>query len=98
MTEFKFNCARCGRRLKIDARFCGRQIRCPACTKVIEIPVSPDKPSDGAQAVVPARQGDVGMDARTLDAEPGRTNVYWKRKEPPTSTQAHTGSTDPSEL
>jgi len=98
MTDFKFNCAHCGRRLKIDARFCGRQIRCPACTEVIEIPLSPDKPSDGAQPIAPAPKGDTGLDARTLDAEPARTNVYWKRKEPPTSTQGHSGSTEASEL
>ncbi|MBI2929022.1 MAG: hypothetical protein HYY24_25440 [Verrucomicrobia bacterium] len=84
MTECKFNCPQCSRRLKIAAEFCGRQIRCPACQAVIEVPAS-----DGA---VHGGEGETLAASRLLDAQQARTTVYWRRKEPPTSSHGHKGT------
>jgi hypothetical protein len=86
MTECKFNCPQCGRRLKIAAEFCGRQLRCPACQAVIAVPTAGTAPSLDSQGAAFGETGETLAASRLLDAQAARTTVYWRRKEPPTSS------------
>ncbi len=38
MSEFKFECPHCQQHLACDEQFSGRQIKCPGCNHVINIP------------------------------------------------------------
>ncbi len=39
--EFKFYCSHCEQPLKCEPRYAGRQIQCPACQVLINIPNPP---------------------------------------------------------
>jgi hypothetical protein len=39
--EFKFECPHCHQHLQCDVHFAGRQIQCPSCSKLFNIPNAP---------------------------------------------------------
>jgi len=41
MSDFKFNCPHCDQKLQCNDKMSGRQIVCPACTHLINIPPAP---------------------------------------------------------
>jgi DNA-directed RNA polymerase subunit RPC12/RpoP len=43
MSEMKFSCPHCEQHLQCDERLGGRQITCPACHHLINIPPGPDQ-------------------------------------------------------
>ena len=43
MSEFKFECPHCHQRMSCDEQFSGRQIKCPGCNHLINIPHVPGK-------------------------------------------------------
>jgi hypothetical protein len=75
MTEFKFRCPACQRRLRIGLQLAGAKIRCPDCQSVISVPL-PGQSSESDNSA-PGRAPKL--------AESGGTIVYWRRKKPPTS-------------
>ena len=81
LTEFKFHCPQCARRLRIDVQLAGSQIRCPACEKIIPVPFPGDQP------LAEGRPLESGSDnALTDQGAPGhraRTLIYWRRAQPP---------------
>src|SRR5439155_15358005 len=92
MNQFKFNCSHCGRRLKVDTLVCGGQVRCPACQEITDVPKPPASSTTGESAAPPATDGLTDPHQQTLDAQQARTTVFWRRKEPPTSSQTPGGS------
>jgi hypothetical protein len=46
MSEFKFECPHCKQRMSCDDQFAGRQIKCPACSHLINIPHAPGQTAD----------------------------------------------------
>jgi hypothetical protein len=46
MSQFKFCCPHCGRRLQCDEQFSGREIQCPSCDVLIRIPPVPGKTAE----------------------------------------------------
>jgi hypothetical protein len=40
MSEFKFECIHCGQHLQCDEQFSGRQITCPSCKGVVDVPLA----------------------------------------------------------
>jgi DNA-directed RNA polymerase subunit RPC12/RpoP len=65
MSEFKFNCPKCGQHILANEEWGDRQIDCPSCNTRITIPPTTKVPKKQAPAVVPApkvRQRLPGMD------------------------------------
>lgn len=46
MSEFKFPCPHCQRKLQIDEQFSGRELQCPNCHVMIRVPPVPGKTVD----------------------------------------------------
>jgi len=46
MSDFKFACPHCGQHMQCEEQFSGRQITCPACKVLINIPPVPGKTAD----------------------------------------------------
>ena len=91
MNHFKFNCSHCGRRLKVEVRVCGGQVRCPACQNITDVPRPPATSTAGEPECRPPSEGLADPQQQTLDAQQARTAVFWRRKEPPTSSQTPGG-------
>jgi len=51
MSEFKFPCPHCDRRIQCDEQYSGRQIQYPACDHLITIPLSPARIASGNKTV-----------------------------------------------
>jgi len=71
----KFLCTKCGRRLRVDARWEGRAIVCPACGEKTDVPrwstvLRWSRTSEsGKEAPLPASRGGVTADTATLSTE-----------------------------
>jgi DNA-directed RNA polymerase subunit RPC12/RpoP len=46
MAEFKFECPHCHQHMACDEQFSGRQIQCPGCNHLINIPHVPGKTAE----------------------------------------------------
>lgn len=46
MSEFKFPCPHCQRKLQIDEQFSGRELQCPNCHVLFRVPPVPGKTVD----------------------------------------------------
>ncbi len=44
MAAFNIKCTHCGSRLETDTLFCGRQVQCPKCRKILTVPQPPAPP------------------------------------------------------
>ncbi len=47
-----FACANCGKRLRVDEKFAGRTVRCPACKEAVGIPLSTEDADAAAYGVL----------------------------------------------
>ncbi len=47
-----FACSNCGKRLKVDEKFAGRTVRCPACKEAVGIPLSTEDADAAAYSVL----------------------------------------------
>lgn len=45
MSDFKFDCPKCGQHLKCDVQCSGQQIDCPTCKTQFAIPAPPARPA-----------------------------------------------------
>ena len=43
MSEYKFECPHCRQHMLCDEQFSGRQVKCPSCNHLINIPAVPGK-------------------------------------------------------
>ena len=52
MKYYKFSCSKCEQHLECEEQFCGRQVQCPNCNHVINVP-----PARGKTALYPLETG-----------------------------------------
>ncbi len=69
-SKIRVECSGCGEKFEVDAAMAGKNVRCPACGKIVRVPMpKADKPVDW-------RQSDGGRPSLAKSAEPAPTGAW----------------------
>jgi phage FluMu protein Com len=51
--SIRFECSNCQKRLRIAAKAAGKRLRCPKCTKVVEVPMQSEVEEERSEPAAP---------------------------------------------